>query len=174
MTPHDAIRKSLAKAAKRAEKADRKRRKAEARARVPARVRRIVELERQVKKSTSDAERSSYGSMLLQEKLAAAAELEAARRTELRAQADATAHLVDSAARNPRAQVASAYDDSYTPLWPVRSETELPSQTRSTKITELEDELRDVRKSGDGLAIQRVAEDLTFERLRRAHIEGRI
>jgi hypothetical protein len=88
--------------------------------------------------------------------------------SEATAQRNATGRAMNPGGHDPRAQVRSVYDGSYTPEAPVRSETELPSQTR---IHELEKQLS---KSKDPLERDQLGQDLTFEKLRRAHGMGRI
>jgi hypothetical protein len=168
VTPYESLRKSLKKQDKQRRKASSSTQLQKATAEVP-RIARIVALEKAVaKKGLTDAERNNLGASLLREKLAAAAELADARAAERRAQMSAIGASMNSRSNDQRSQVHAPYTGDYVSHAPVRSETELPSQSR---IAELEGELR---KSTDPMERERIGHDLTFEKLRRAHTLGRI
>lgn len=178
MTPYETLRKSLKKAAKQRRAAAASTQLSKAAAEVP-RISRIMALEKQVaKKGLTDAERNNIGATLLREKLAAAAELAAARASERRAQMSAIGVAMNPGAHNPRAQTHAPFTGDYERLSPDRAATELPSQHRagstSVRMEGLEEALRQAQKDRDGLAIDRISQDLTFERLRDAHRAGRI
>jgi hypothetical protein len=81
---------------------------------------------------------------------------------------------------NDRAAVRSAYTGDYVREAPQRSRTELSSQVvnheadSSARMQGLEAELKQAQKERDPLAIDRISQDLTFEKLRQAHRAGRI
>lgn len=180
--PYTAARKAVARSIKPAAKRGKEGKANVARAHatsgtdMPSRVRRIVDLEQQVaKKSLTDDERNSLGASLLREKLAAVEELRLARRSEASAQANATGRGLNRPILDARSAMIATRDGTYTREAPPRGQTELSSQTRASetaaRIAGLEKQLR---KSSDPLERDRVAQDLTFERLRAAHRAGRI
>lgn len=174
------------KASKQARKAIATTQLRKASAEVP-RMARIMALEKEItRKKITEDERRSVGASLLREKLAAAQELAEHRTGQIAAQVRATNPRLSamSAAMNrphdPRAAVRSAYTGDYQRLAPNRSQTELSSQVvsheadSSVRMQGLEAELREAKKEKDGLAIDRISQDLTFEKLRQAHRAGRI
>lgn len=175
MKASKSVRKSLAITAVR-----------KASAEVPRMVR-IMQLEKEIsRKKITENERRSLGASLLREKLAAAQELAEARAGEITAQVQATNPRLSAMSgamnrpHNPRAQVQSALTGDYDRLAPQRSLTELPGQVTahtsdsSVRMRGLERELKQAQKGRDPLAIDRISQDLTFERLRQAHRAGRI
>jgi hypothetical protein len=174
----DAVRKAAKRQKKEQRKAAATTRVKKAVAEVP-RMARILALEKAIAmQGISDEERNNLGASLLREKLAAAQELAERNAAERLAQVSATGAAINRGGHDPRAAVASVFAGTYTREAPVRSQTELSSQTRageaSARIARLEKELRRATKGRDPLAIDRISQDITWERLRLAHSQGRI
>jgi hypothetical protein len=181
--PYSSARKAVAKSIKQAGKRGKKskvnlaRRMATEASDMPARVKRIVSLEKEVaKKGLSEEERRGLHGQLLQSKLAATEELSRARAAQRAAQMRAIGAAINHGPHDPRAQVASVRDQTYTREAPIRSQTEQPSQTRMANGTAatIAGLAKQLRKSTDPLERARLGDDLTFEKLRAAHRAGRI